>query len=527
MGARVTEAADAVVIGSGPNGLVAAAMLAGAGWRVAVVERAPVAGGAVRSEELTLPGFVHDSFSAFYGLLHSSPVFAELALDTRVPWATFAVPVAAAVGPEEVALCHAAVRRTEDGLACLDPGDGRAWSELYGWWCTVGVRVFDVLVSPLPSPRPTARLLRAVGIRGGLELLRTLVQPVDVAARDRFASLPAQALLAAGTTHSDVGVDQAGSVPLALVLAMVAQGAGMPVPVGGAGRLAGAMVRAVEEAGGTVRTGQDVTRVILERGRAAGVETAQGWSLRARRAVLADVGPPRLFGGLVGEDAVPPSYLEGIRRFRYGSGIFKLDLALDGAVPWVSEGLRGCGVVHLTGDLDAMARAAGEVRRGLLPAEPLLIVGQQSQADPTRAPPGSHTLWVETHVPASPRGDGAGSIGGAGWTAVAGAFRDRVLDRLERHAPGLLARVAAQATRTPPDLEAENPNLVGGDLGGGSMALDQQAVLRPVPGWFRYATPVKGLYLCSASAHPGGGVHGMVGRNCARRVLADARLRRI
>jgi phytoene dehydrogenase-like protein len=197
-----------------------------------------------------------------------------------------------------------------------------------------------------------------------------------------------------------------------------------------------------------------------------------------------------------------------------------MDLALSGPVPWAAPELAACGVVHLTGDLDAMATAAHQARRGILPDRPMLIVGQQSVADPSRAPAGGHTLWIETHVPPVP-GDSQS------WAKSGPAFTDVVLRRLEDHAPGLGSRVVGTAVRTPEDLERENPNLVGGDLGAGSSALDQQLVFRPVPGWFRYATPVKGLYLCSASTHPGGGVHGMAGHNCARRVLADRRRRRI
>jgi len=236
--------------------------------------------------------------------------------------------------------------------------------------------------------------------------------------------------------------------------------------------------------------------------------------------VLADTGPLALFTRLVGTEALPPRYLAGLRRFRYGTGIFKVDLALDGPVPWKAPGLAGSGVVHLTGDLDDMARAAYEARHGIVPVRPMLIVGQQSVADPSRAPAGGHTLWVETHVPPVPRAAGS-------WEAARAPFLEVVMAMLEAHAPGLGARVVGSAVRTPADLEAENPNLVGGDLGAGSTALDQQLAFRPVPGWFRYATPVRGLYLCSASAHPGGAVHGMVGRNCARRVMGDRRRRRI
>ena len=512
------QTVDAVVIGSGPNGLVAAAMLGRAGWRVTVLERAHVAGGAVRSEELTLPGYVHDTYSAFYGILHACPVFHELGLDHRVQWAHHAVPVAAMPSHREAALCHRDPERTASGLSAIEPTDGQAWLELYRWWLDVGKRLFETIVSPLPSVGPTLRFLRSAGPRGAVEAVKEQLQPAEVLARERFRSQAAGVLLASGSSHTDVSVANTGSSLVAIVLAMVGQELGMPVPVGGAGRLAEALVRIVQETGGVVRTGEEVCRVVVEGGRAVAVETSGGDSVRFGRAVLADVGPPRLFRDLVGEDHLPPSYLDGLRRFRYGTGIFKVDLALDSVPAWSVEGLDQCGVVHLTGDLDTMARSAFENGRGLLPTEPLLIVGQQSVADPSRAPEEGHTLWVETHVPPVP-------LQGS-WPQLRQEFLERVLDRLDAHAPGTRDKVLGTAVRTPPDLEGENPNLVGGDVGGGSTAIDQQLVFRPVPGWFRYRTPVKGLYLCSASAHPGGGVHGMVGRNCARRVLADARLRR-
>ena len=517
---------DAVVVGSGPNGLVAAALLARAGWSVTVLERADVAGGAVRSEALTVPGNVHDTFSAFYGLLHASPVHTELQLDRRVRWASFDVPVSASVAPDSAAVCHADLAATAAGLSALHPGDGEAWSELAAWWVDVGRRFLDVVLWPPGSVRPTLRLLRAAGLRGAAAMAQMLLAPVDAVAQRRFRSEPARALLASGATHGDLSVATAGSTPAALVLAMAAQDVNMPVPVGGAGRLADALVACVTEAGGTVVTGRNVTKVSVEAGRAVAVETAAGEVVRARRAVLADLPPGPLFHQLVGQEHLRPDFLERLTAFRHGSGVFKVDLALDGPVPWLVEDLRRCGVVHLTGDLGTMVRSAAEVHRDALPAAPLLVVGQQSLVDSTRAPAGGHTLWVETHVPSSPRADGFDERPVAGWSEAGAAFTDRVLDRLEEHAPGLRSRIVGLATHSPVELEEANPNLVGGDLGGGSAALDQQLVFRPVPGWSHYATPVRGLYLCSASAHPGGGVHGMVGRNCARRVLRDARLSR-
>jgi phytoene dehydrogenase-like protein len=512
---------DAIVVGSGPNGLVAAALLGRAGWRVLVLERSAVPGGAVHSGELTVPGYIHDTYSAFYGMLHASPVFHQLELDRRVRWAHSAVPVAAAVGPHDVARSLLDPRATADELAARNPADADAWLDLCRWWDGAGRRFFDLAMAPIPSLAPAARFAAATGWAGLPGVAHMLAGPMEAMARHRFDSAAAQVLLAGGASHTDVGVDQPGSVPAALILAMVAQTLGMAVPVGGASRLAEALAGAVTDAGGRIRTRTEVTRIMLEKGHAVGIETRGGGMARASRAVLADTGPTTLFHRLVDPTLLPARFLDGLRQFRYGTGVFKLDLALDGGVPWLDPGLADCGVVHLMGDLDNMAESAFRTRRGELPVHPLLIVGQQSTADPTRAPPGGHTLWVETHVPSIPRVAGP-------WDGDARLqFRQTVLDRLEAHAPGLQSRIVGMAVRTPLDLEAENPNLVGGDIGGGSNTLDQQLIFRPVPGWFRYATPVRGLYLCSASAHPGGGVHGMVGRNCARRVLADARLHRI
>ncbi len=505
------DQSDAIVIGSGPNGLVAATMLARAGWSVTVLERNPVAGGAIASEALTVPGYIHDPFSAFYGLLHASPVFAELELARRVNWANFDVPVAAALSPGRSALLYANTEHTARHLGDIAAADGDAWRELVRWWHMVGQHFFSMMLAPLGAVKPALRVGRAAKIKGGLELAQIMLAPIEAVAANRFVSTEAQALLCSGASHADVSVISPGSTPGAMILALLAQNKNMPVPVGGAAKLAEALAAAATEAGATIVTNAGVARVIVRGGKAVGVETSDGRAFSASRAVVADVHARRLFGTLVTEDELPADFVSSLRWFRPGSGIFKLDLALDRPAEWLEEDFAKTGVIHMVGTPGEMARASGEVAAGMLPTDPLLVIGQQSAADPSRAPAGCSTLWIETHVPPRPR-DGE-------WSACRDAFRDRVIDRVATFAPGLRERIVGEYVMTPPDLEARNPNLVDGDLAGGSMALHQQLVFRPARGWFRYNTPIKGLYICSASSHPGGAVHGMGGRNCARRVL--------
>ena len=505
-------AVDAVVIGSGPNGLVAATLLARAGWSVEVLERSPVAGGAVGSE-MTDRGYLHDWGSAFYGVLHTSPVLRELGLDQRVSWAHTGTPVSTAFDPARPA---AVMRRSADATADGLGADAGAWRELVAWWSRLGAPLFEAVLGPVGDPAPLLRALVCTsGPREVLQTARTLLEPVEAHVRQRFSTDAARLLLAANATHGDVGIDASGSTPPALLLALAAQVQGMPVPVGGAVRLAQAMVAAAEDAGAVVRTGVEVTRVVVRGGRAVGVVAADGTGTAVRRAVVADVAPTVLARDLVGEHHLPGEWLASLRRHRYTSGYFRLDVDLDRPAPWSDDRLADSAVVHVTGDLDDIAMSQAEVRRGRLPTSPQLIVGQQDRADPTRVPAGAASLWVECHCPAVP------VDAGPDW---APGFADRVLDRLEQHAPGLRSHVVDTTTQTPLGLQARDPNLVGGDVGGGSASLDQLAVFRPVAGWSSYALPVKGLWMCGAASHPGGGVHGLCGRNAARAVLRRERL---
>jgi phytoene dehydrogenase-like protein len=514
-------AVDAVVIGAGPNGLVAATLLARAGWSVEVHERRGVAGGAVGSD-VTERGYLHDWGSAFYGVLHASPVLTELGLDRRVGWARTSTPLAAAWDP---AGRGALMRRTADATAAGLGADRAAWADLVAWWHRLGVPLFGAMLGPVGAPRGLLRAAaRLSGPREAVQTARMLLEPVEAWVGQQFTTDAARLLFASNATHADVGIDAAGSTPPAMLLAMAAQVHGMPVPVGGAVRLADGFVAAAQEAGVVIRTALDVTRVVVRGGRAVGVvsrdEAGAQHGTPVRRAVVADVAPTTLARDLVGEQHLPAAWLGALRWHRYTSGYFRLDVDLSAPAPWSDERIADAVVVHVTSDLDGLAMSQAQVRRDLLPERPQLILGQQDRADPSRVPPGAASLWVECHCPARPRGDAADELA-ADW---APGFADRMLDRLEEHAPGLRELVVDTTVTTPLDLQRRDPNLVGGDVGGGSAAPDQLMAFRPVAGWSSYALPVGGLYMCGAASHPGGGVHGMCGRNAAQSVLRDARI---
>jgi phytoene dehydrogenase-like protein len=308
-----------------------------------------------------------------------------------------------------------------------------------------------------------------------------------------------------------------------LLLCGLAQEVGMPIPRGGAQAIPDALASLLRERGGAVLTGQRVRRVLVRDGRAAAVRT-DDQEIAVRHAVVATVEPQALFLDLVDGGHLPQDFVALVRRFRWGTGVFQVNLALAGLPAFRAEALNGTLAFHLGRGLDELTRGVAAARRGVLPEHPLLIAGIHTLADPSRAPAGGHTFWLMTHVPSRIRDDAAGRIGGRTWAEAKEAYVERILGELEAQAPGFGALVLDVDAHTPDDLYAENANLVGGDIGSGSYTLDQQMVFRPLPGWFRYKTPVGGLYMGGASTHPGGGVHGACGANAARVLLTDLRL---
>lgn len=506
-----TETADAVVVGAGPNGLVAANLLVDEGWDVLVLEAAQTPGGAVRSAEAIEPGFVTDLFSAFYPMGAASPVLAGLGLERHgLRWRHAPAALAHVLPDDRVAVISRDPAETAASLDAFAPGDGDAWASEAELWRRIREPLLHALLSPFPPVRAAGRLARAAGTAEGMRLARMAAMPVTTWAGERFRGAGARALPAGNALHTDLGPAQAGSAVFGWLLSMLAQDVGFPVPEGGSGALTAALTRRLTARGGRIECGRPVTRVFTAGGRAMGV--LADTPVRARRAVVAAVPAPLLYGRMLDEQVLPPRFRGDLRRFDWDAATVKVNWTLSGPVPWAAPEAARAGTVHLGGDLAGMARYGLDVELGTLPDEPTLVIGQMAVADRSRAPAGCESAWAYTHVPRGLDWDGDGLR----------RFIDRMEALLERHAPGFGARVRGRLVQGPRELERENPALVEGAVGGGSSAMHQQLVFRPVPGLGRADTPVDRLFLAGASAHPGGAVHGGPGANAARAAMARA-----
>jgi phytoene dehydrogenase-like protein len=522
----LSAAYDAVVVGSGPNGLVAANHLADRGWSVLVLEAQPKTGGAVASDEDVHPGFVHDTFSAFYPLAATSQTIRSFGLERfGLTWRHAPAVLGHPSKDGGWALLHRDRQVTARLMEEQHAGDGDAWLELCAEWDVVGDHLVRALLTPFPPVRPGLGLLPRLRHVGGLRFVRTLLEPA-VEMGHRFGGAAPGLLLAGNAGHADIPLDAPGSGLMGLLMTMLGQTVGFPVPEGGAGRLADALADRFRSLGGEIRCDAEVVGIEVADGRAVAVRTA-GDRVTARRAVLADVAAPHLFGRLVAPDDVPPRVARGMRRFAMDPGTVKVDWALSGRVPWQTEPPHAPGTVHVADSVDQMSEALSQVWSGAVPAAPFLLTGQMTTADPTRSPAGTESFWAYTHVPQQTRRDaGDGTITGDWGPDDRERFADRMQARLEQVAPGFGSLVQARRVLGPPEMEARNANLIGGAVGGGTAQLHQQLVFRPVPGMGRAETGIAGLYLASASAHPGGGVHGAPGMNAARAAVLHSRVPR-
>jgi len=507
------DAFDAVVVGAGHNGLAAAIHLLSRGWSVGVVEQAGEAGGAVKTREVTLPGFRHDLCAMNLSLFVGSPFFASYKDELTAQGLAFA-PAAdcfASVFRDQTYLgVSKDLETTAIAIAALSAKDSAAWRAMLARFGEEAPHIFSLLGSPMPS-LAAARTLwsawRAKGTQSLLDLGRLLLASPRDFLDAHFESPKVKAMMAAWGMHLDFPPEAAGGALFPYLESMANQAFGMVIGAGGADVIIRAMTGLIKAKGGEIRLNSPVAKIESDASGAAGVTLADGTRITAKKAVIANLHPQIVFGRLMSLDSKRRVFDEKVARIRAGPGTMMIHLALDSLPDWrAGRELRRFAYVHVAPDLATMSRAFAEAAAGLLPAEPVLVVGQPTAIDPTRAPPSKHVLWVQVRVvPATIAGDALGRIPATAWDEAKEPYAERVLDILEAYAPGLRAKILARSIWSPLDLERENPCLIGGDNLTGSHHLDQNFVFRPVAGYSRYATPTPRLYLCGAGTWPGAG----------------------
>lgn len=504
---------DAIIVGAGHNGLAVAIHLARAGWKVAVVERADSAGGAVKTRELTLPGFRHDPCAMNLSLFAGSPFYAEFGADLAAHGLEF-VPAArsfCSVFPDGDWLgVDQDLEQTATSIGRLSTADAERWREMAEAFGGDAPHLFAMLGTPLPSWKMVRVLYKAWRKKGRewcLDTMRLIASSPREFLDENFESEKLKSMMAVWGMHLDFAPDVAGGALFPYLESMASQAFGMVIGKGGADTIVRAMVGLFESLGGELLLSSEVKSVDLDAGRAVGVTLGDGRSLHARRAVIANLAPRVLFGGLIPPRALPAGFAHRIAKFSHGPGTMMIHLALSDLPDWDAGDIpKSYAYVHVAPYLADMARAYNDAVAGLLPASPIVIVGQPTAIDPSRAPDGKHVLWLQVRVvPAEIKGDAAGTIAATDWDTVKEVYADRVIEKIAGYAPNLKEAILARHVMSPADLERENPNLVGGDSLGGSHHLRQNFLFRPALGWSRYKMPIGNLYMVGASTWPGAG----------------------
>jgi phytoene dehydrogenase-like protein len=514
---------DAAIVGSGVNSLACGALLARAGWRVCVLERNDWFGGAIKTEELTEAGFLHDVFSAWHPLWVGGAAHAELGDDLAelgLEYLNTDLPTATAFLDGGSAFLLRTAEGNEQEL-------GPEWPGVLERFFPNADLAFGVLGTELWSGAGLglgAKAVRRLGRAGAAAFMGEVLQSSRDWLETTFASERAHGVLAPWVLHTGLGPDQATSGFMTQVIAVAVQEGGMPVPRGGGARLADALVQLIRDHGGVCETDHDVERVLVRSGRAVGVRLTDGETIEAERAVVASVTPTQLYERLLADADVPAPVVEAARSFRYGRSEMQIHYALSEPARWDGdERLARTAIVHLTPGLDGVSRAVNEAERGLLPAEATVVVGQPLTLDPSRAPEGRGILWIQLQeLPWRIKGDAAEemNVGSAEWTdELRERYADRIQARLARHIPNLESSILKRVALGPHDLQRANVNLRHGDPYGGSLALDQNFLWRPFGRSPGHTTPVERLWQIGASTWPGPGLGAGSGTLVAHKLL--------
>ncbi len=517
---------DVVIVGGGHNGLVAAAYLARAGAEVLLVERNADVGGAVASAEATAPGYVHDLYATNMNLFLGSAAFAELGGELAAQGLEFAgtdKPYSSVFPDGKSLRVYQDRARTREAIAAHDGADAEGWDRLAAAYDRFAPSLFELYgtrLASLAAVRPLLAAARAHGVRGSAELARLLLGSTRELGDRYFHSEEAKALIAAWGMHIDFGPDISFGALFPFLETFTDMDNGMAVVAGGASNLPRALAAVAEAAGAEIRTSTPASRILAADGAAAGVELADGEQVGARRAVIANLTPSPL-AALLPDDAAGAATREALAGYAYGPATMMVHAALNGPVPWAAgPELAEWGYVHVGPYVADMAQTYTDAMNGILPVEPLLVCGQTSAVDPTRAPGDGAVLWIQVRMlPSRIRGDRAGTILATDWKSAKVPYAERVMDKLERYAPGVRDRVLDWRVLGPDDLETANPNLVGGDSVGGSHHLAQNVVLRPAPGAAGGRLPLKKLAMVGAGTWPGAGVNAVSGRLVANRLV--------
>ena len=514
---------DAVLIGAGHNTLACALQLAKKGWRVGVFEQAAVAGGAVKTGEYTLPGFRHDWAAMNLSLFAGSAFFKENAAELAGHGAEFvpvSKPFASAFPDGRWCGVTTDAAATAAKIGEFSGPDAKAWAEMTAGFGSEAPHLFGLLGSPMKF-RALAyfmfKTLRAKGLAGTLDMARFLTQSPRQFLDQTFQSPQVKAMLGAWGMHLDFAPDIAGGALFPYLEGMAGQAFGMALGKGGADTIITALVAAITARGGVVECNAPVARILHDGTLAHGIELLDGRKITATKAVIAGIAPralPRLTG------STTPAFDRAMTGFTHAPGTMMIHLALSGLPDWAAgNDLKSFAYIHLAPSLDQMARTYQQAQAGLLPDEPILVVGQPTTVDPSRAPDGKHTLWVQVRMaPGTIKGDAKGEITATDWTEAAAPFAARALNILEGYAPGTRAKTLAQRIVTPTELESDNPNLVGGDQVCGSHHLAQHFLFRPARGHADGSTPLRNLHLTGAAVWPGAGTGAGPGTLLAQRL---------